>query len=240
MIGTAFRPRLQCRKYGTSSALNRCTERSDRAKDIETLFFNSAGRFPTDAADIDPLVGRNHLFVIPQPDSPLLELLGARYYLQPDADGVPRIMENPRAMPRYWMVFHSLTEADGPRALALVQTGKIDPRNTAILAAPLNLPPSQSPSSEVRIDRYDEDQVDLSTHASADGLLCTSEVYDEGWHARLDGREVPVLRCFHTFLAVPIAAGNHRVALRYNSPVLTLGLVLCGAGAFVLVLYIRG
>ncbi|MCW5881701.1 MAG: YfhO family protein, partial [Anaerolineae bacterium] len=72
------------------------------------------------------------------------------------------------------------------------------------------------------------------THIAVDvdapraGLLNLSEVWYPGWTATVDGQPAPLLRAYTTLMAVPVAAGAHRVELRFDPPLVRLGLAISG------------
>jgi hypothetical protein len=61
------------------------------------------------------------------------------------------------------------------------------------------------------------------------GLLVDSDCFYPGWEARVDGREVPILRVDHALRGVVVPAGAHRVDLSYVPRPLILGLFLAPA-----------
>lgn len=50
--------------------------------------------------------------------------------------------------------------------------------------------------------------------------------YDKGWHAKLDGKEVPVLDVLDGYLFIQSGAGHHTVELTYHPPYLISGIVV--------------
>ncbi len=58
--------------------------------------------------------------------------------------------------------------------------------------------------------------------AGEDGVWYFSVPYDDGWTALLDGEEVTLLSS-GSMIAVPVAAGEHTLSLRYCTPGLRLG-----------------
>ena len=56
--------------------------------------------------------------------------------------------------------------------------------------------------------------------------LVVATSYDQGWRARVDGIEVPVLENALAFLSIPLTAGHHVVELSYRPPLLAPGLVV--------------
>ncbi len=68
--------------------------------------------------------------------------------------------------------------------------------------------------------------VDVNTDAPA--LLAVSEVWYPGWQAAVDGAPVPLLRAYDTLMAVPVPAGAHTVELRFDPPLVKVGLAVSG------------
>jgi hypothetical protein len=66
------------------------------------------------------------------------------------------------------------------------------------------------------------------TEADGPGYLVVRASFARGWTALLDGRPVPTLRANGKHRAVPIPAGRHEVALRYDPPGLWPGLAVSG------------
>ena len=74
--------------------------------------------------------------------------------------------------------------------------------------------------------------VEIDYDARTTGVLMLSDAYAEGWRARLDGRDVPLLRVNGAFRGVCLeAAGRHRVEFVYRPARWTPALALAGVGA---------
>ena len=186
------------------------------------------------------------------PNSPLLDLLNARYVIVPredhtdPADVSPalqrfaqvytdehvRILENPSALPRAWIV-HTATQI-GPEATsapALIAAGSVDPRHTAVLET---APPRLEIPSDPSLDRalltsYEPDRLGVSTSTTAPGLLVLGEIYYPSWKAYLEGRPTDLYVADGTLRAVPVPPGEHLVELRFESASLALGILLSSA-----------
>jgi hypothetical protein len=178
--------------------------------------------------------------------SPLLDLLNVRHLLVPaDApertdlaplledlptvyvDAHVRILENPEALPRAWLV-HEAEQVTPGAALPLLADGTVDPQQTALLETmPPALATPADPSTEAAVLRLHEpDRLELAVRADAPALLVLSEVWDPGWHATVSGVPTPVLVANHVLRALPIPPGQHAVVLTYDPPFLRLGLAL--------------
>ena len=66
-------------------------------------------------------------------------------------------------------------------------------------------------------------------------LLCLSIPFSTGWRAYVDGEATDVLRVNTGMCGVMLESGDHTVELRYATPGLGLGLVLCVGGLLTLV-----
>ncbi len=183
-------------------------------------------------------------------DSPLLDLLNARYVIVP-ADTPPesqaglqkvllaqhptvyeddelKVLENREAMPRAWIVHSARQVSTGQEALDLLSAEQVDPKETALLE---NVPPEMSQPEDPSADRasvteYGANRIQLQTATGAPGLLVLSEVYYPAWKAYVDGEPAPVYLTDHLLRSVPIPAGEHTVELRYESWTLWAGMAI--------------
>ena len=176
-------------------------------------------------------------------DSPLLDLLNARYILVPTGvewksieelkreyptvykDEQVTLLENRDALPRAWVV-HDARQTQPDKALEQLSSGEVDPRRTALLEEKLpELPGAPETSGEARVTSYQPEKIEVEAQSGEPGLLMLSEIYHPAWKAYVDGEPVPVYRADYTLRAVPVPAGEHTVELRYESRALTAGLV---------------
>jgi hypothetical protein len=72
-----------------------------------------------------------------------------------------------------------------------------------------------------------------AVEADGKGYLVIRASFARGWRAWVDGVESPVRRANGKHRAVPVPAGTHEVALRYEPPGRRLGLVLTGLSVLV-------
>jgi hypothetical protein len=182
--------------------------------------------------------------------SPLLDLLNLRYLIVPAdaperadlaplledflpvyADAHVRILENPEALPRAWLVHEARQVAPG-EALPLLTAGSVDPRQVALLEtappplAPVSEAAAGTPAEGAIVVAHEPDRLELRVSAQTPALLVLSEVWDPGWRALLDGEDVPVLVANHTLRAIPIPPGEHTLLLSYDPPWLRVGIAV--------------
>ena len=188
-------------------------------------------------------------------DSPLLDLLNARYVVIPAVtrpfqddlrqfaqshptvykDSRTRILANRDALPRAWIV-HSSRQTTPEKALDLLASGKVDPRETALLErqTPELTRPDETSSDTAAVETYEANRMQIRTRTGAAGLLVLSEVYYPAWKAYVDGEPTSLYRADHLFRAIPVPAGEHTVELRFESRALTTGIIVSLAAGVIL------
>lgn len=98
------------------------------------------------------------------------------------------------------------------------------------------------PPLPCEVQRWAPGAIDLMCTARDRGYAVVSSTAFAGWRATVDDRETTWLAADVLRRAVPITAGEHVIRWRYETPGLTLGLVLAGlalAGLVVLALATR-
>lgn len=180
-------------------------------------------------------------------NSPLLHMLNVHYIVVPASippkridlqtltrelptvfvDDDVRVLRNPHAMPRAWLVYEA-RQVDPGEALRLFDTNAVDPRTVALLERPvaeLDLGRRQS-AGHAKLTYVTPEHLRITVETDTAGLLVLSETYDPGWKAYIDGEPADVLVANHLFRAVPVPAGAHTVELRYQPESLRFGLVV--------------
>ena len=191
-------------------------------------------------------------------ESPLIDLLNARYLVipaeipagRPDlqhiaermktvyADDMVRVVENPDALPRAWIVHDAQTASD-EQTLQLLNDGTVDPRTTALLTTDTTIPsltaPAAGDNGSVQITSYSGDRIQLQVQTGADGIVMLSEQWDPGWRVYVDGQRSELLRADYLLRGVPVTAGTHTIELRYQPASLHNGLLISIGTAAVIV-----
>ena len=76
------------------------------------------------------------------------------------------------------------------------------------------------------VTEYDDTHIKGDITVKKDGLMYTSIIYDKGWRAYVDGKEVETTSIKGAMLAVPLEAGTHEVELVYSPEGATSGLLI--------------
>ncbi|MCW5850844.1 MAG: YfhO family protein [Anaerolineae bacterium] len=140
--------------------------------------------------------------------------------------------------PRAWFVAQA-ARVDDATALARLADPQFDPWRVALLAAetpeavggnletlPTSSPPLPTQGTPVSIVEVAPGHLAYDFDAPMDGLLALSEVWYPGWQATVDGSPAPALRAHLTLMAVPVSAGPRHVELRFDPPLVKIGLAV--------------
>lgn len=60
------------------------------------------------------------------------------------------------------------------------------------------------------------------------GIVTSTIPYTKGWHVTVDGKPVKLLKTNYGFIGFKVAAGKHRIVMRYMTPGLQAGLIVSG------------
>ena len=137
------------------------------------------------------------------------------------------IYELPAVLPRAYFVgaagARAIAPADPVAALAVMQREALDYRHTVLLETE-SLPwptagatpvPGEARQGMVAIEQYRHDRLRMRVVASEPGYLVLSNLWYPGWRASVDDTATDILPANYALQAVPVAAGEHRVVLRY-------------------------
>jgi len=196
----------------------------------------------------DPLIlQRYEEFITSRPDprARTYDLLNAGYLVTtapqefPEEPDAPRLLlersgvyvyERPAALPRAWVV-PQIEVMDNAAMLTRIHEPDFDPRATALVDAALECegmavsPASSVHGGEVEIVRYEGNRIEAQVRGGG-GLLIFSEVDYPGWRATVDGNPARLVRADYLLRALCVPAGEHRVVLVYDPPLLKLGLAI--------------
>jgi hypothetical protein len=167
---------------------------------------------------------------------PLLDMLGVRYVI---FRGAPRpgihpafqshdysVLINTNALPRIFVPLRIEVATDARERLRKLNSGEFDPREVAFVEEPLNLPAACH--GRVTLTSEISSRVVLDVQMETAGLVVLADHWNEGWHAFLNGRPVPILRTNHVLRGVVVPAGKSRLDFQYAPASFTWGVRLGG------------
>jgi hypothetical protein len=146
------------------------------------------------------------------------------------------VYRNHDVLPRAFVVHQARAVQDDDEALQLLRQGDFEPRSEVLL----DTEPVQSSlfasneADRADLDTYDAQHVTIEVDSAADGYLVLTDAWYPGWHARVDGQEVPLLRADVIFRAVQVPAGQHVVEFEYAPQSFRVGALISGTALIVL------
>lgn len=124
--------------------------------------------------------------------------------------------------PRVYLATHARVAADDVAAQLLAAADFV-PGQSVVL-----FPPAQEARADGSCTLVDDrtERLSLRCHASAATYAVIADAWFPGWYATVDGTSAPICRANLAMRAVPIAAGDHTVELRYRPAYLRAGAII--------------
>ncbi len=179
-------------------------------------------------------------------DSPILDLLGARYVLalgEPELPGLSivhrsdlTVYENPDALPRAFLVDDVRVPGSDEAMLHAMRDPSFRPGKQAFAERAiegLDRPASSADSlgvGEARLEVVGDEELRVRVDARRRALLVVTEAWYPGWVAHVDGEPQPIHRIDHAFRGVVVEPGTHDVVFTYAPSSFRLGSTLSLAG----------
>lgn len=156
------------------------------------------------------------------------------------------VYQNPDVLPRAFFV-DSVQIASQIDILNHLKDGDFNPRSLAYVEQPLpqNIVPA-GPEASARVTDFRNEYIAFDVNATGTHLLFVSEIYyPAGWHAYLDGQEIPIHKTNFAFRGVVVPPGKHKLEMKFISPEFQTGktisltanivtLCLLGVGLFLM------
>lgn len=175
----------------------------------------------------------------------ILDMLNTRYIITGDKE-YP-LAHNENALGNAWFV--RAVDYVGNADAEMAALGNIDPGVTAVADSSFisvlgTEVPSLSPCDAIRLVSYAPDRLVYEAETANGGVGVFSEIYFPwGWHATVDGSEVPLARVDYLLRAVAVPAGSHEIVMTFDPQsvhttaavaytCIVLIYLLCGAGIF--------
>jgi len=148
-----------------------------------------------------------------------------KYFVKRDM-GPVTVYENIDALPRTFIAIQARAFADYRSVYSfMAKNPELDFRNTVVLeTSDIENSESGAVTSEVKIEKYLPDQVDISTRCNSPGYLVLTDTYYPGWSATVNGKTGKILRADGPFRGVKIPAGENRIEFRYEPLSFRIGL----------------
>ena len=175
---------------------------------------------------------RKALYQTTNPPAGLLDFMGVRRITEPgNVFGWTNRTAMPLVTAGQWGV---ITNAGG--AFQAVFARAFDPRRMVYLTAePGTVPMLAGTSAEVGAVKWEAERVSFEVNTTSAAWVVISQAWHPNWHARVDGKEVPLVRANQAFQALAVEdPGAHQVVLEYRDRALRNGLMISTATFLVL------
>ncbi|MDQ1712665.1 MAG: hypothetical protein QOE45_2115 [Frankiaceae bacterium] len=121
------------------------------------------------------------------------------------------IYQRLHTLPRVRWAARTAVETDATARLRILKAGL--PPDTVLLSAS-GPAPSGAPGA-VTIERDTGDDLRLRVDARGSGYVVVADAMQSGWHAKVDGRSVPLVAADHAGVGVFVPAGTHTLTYTY-------------------------
>jgi len=170
----------------------------------------------------------------------VMNMLNAKYFVH-GAD--PEFMiQNPAANGPAWFVKEILNANSPTEELRL--TGLINTKEVAVLDASLKIEYGQSTidsMATISLVEQTPPYLKYESQATLNSVVVFSEIYyPKGWHAFIDGKEVPILRANYVLRALEVPAGKHTIEFKFEPKPYTIGNKVTMASGWLLLLVVLG
>ena len=133
------------------------------------------------------------------------------------------ILENPNALERVYFATSFLLAPKSRIENIINKDSTFDPRTKIAISSDLDIKTVTGIGS-AEIISYTPSQVKIRTKTDGDEILVLADQFDEGWQAKIDGKETLISSANLIFRAVKIPAGNHEVIFTYYPKSFDIGL----------------
>ncbi|MEC7833796.1 MAG: hypothetical protein VX604_02670, partial [Gemmatimonadota bacterium] len=127
-------------------------------------------------------------------------------------------------LPRARLVGNSVIKTDN-EAVPYMLSDLFDPELEVVLNEPAPIDLIGRPvTGEVSWIERTTNRMSLEVSTEDPALLVIADNWFPAWKAEIDGRQVDILRAYHSLRAIPVSPGEHQVVLTYRSELLVRSL----------------
>jgi hypothetical protein len=182
-----------------------------------------------DPVHVDRLLGRSNVKYIIRPARRPSD---SAKFVEEVFNGSPTpsfLFEDLYFVPRAYVAGTTIFTTSPLDTLRRMASPDFDALATVILAAEPGASPAvhgSGAAGRVEITERQPNAVTLTADLTRPGYVVLLDRFDSNWHARTDGREVPVLRANQLFRAVYTGPGQHQIRFEYHQQGLLPGLTI--------------
>ncbi len=145
----------------------------------------------------------------------VFQMLNAKYMISNDPKEPVSLMPTP--LGNAWFV-SKIIKVNNPNQ-EISALSNFEPKNEAILD--VSKFPIQQENfdtlASITLDKYSPRRLTYSAQVSQSAFCVFSEIYyEKGWEAKVDGKNVPILRVNYLLRALQLEAGKHTITFEFN------------------------
>lgn len=174
----------------------------------------------------------------------VLNMLNAKYFIQPDENGKPSVMPNFQALENAWFVEEIKFVKDADEELETLSD--FDPEKTAVIDERFNkylegFSPVFDSTAFIKLIEYKPNHLKYQVNTHKDQLAVFSEIYyEKGWNAYIDGKITPHFRADYVLRSMIVPAGKHLIEFKFEPEVYRIGEKISFASSLLLILLVIG
>ncbi len=167
----------------------------------------------------------------------VMNMLNTRYFKFGDKKG--EVLQNRNANGPAWFV-SNVFKANTPdeeidllcgadtKSVAIIDASKFDVATTEF-----------DDSGEISLQSYAPNKLVYQTDSPSEALAVFSEIYyPEGWVAKIDGQEAPILRADYVLRALKVPAGSHEIVFSFEPVIYSVGNKIMLGSSFILLIVV--
>lgn len=189
----------------------------------------------------------NGMLFLFDPNVKALRLLNVKYILSDEdlsQEGLEKVLTSNEHyiyrvrnwLPRAYCASDIIVQSDERQVLAKIRDHVEQLPRPAVLSQQLGT--AEGGSCEIQSLAAYTQGTSFTVRASAPRLIVLPYSFSERWHAKINGRSVPLLRANAAFMALSVPAGESEVTVVYQNSLETIGALVLIIGAFVLLVLI--
>ncbi len=92
-------------------------------------------------------------------------------------------------------------------------------------------------TQQLNIKDIKDGYINGNINVTKEGILFSSILYEKGWTAYVDGKQVELEKVYDTFIGIPLDKGYHDIKLVYHVPGLKIGIIVSLISGLLFILY---
>ncbi len=174
----------------------------------------------------------------------VFNMMNVKYIIQPDEEGRSVAMLNNEANGNAWFVstVEKVTTADQEmQALGKVNTKTTAVLNTQEFQQAIKDTYTVDSLASIQLVSYKANQLKYESTNTQEGLAVFSEIYyPQGWIAKVDGQEVPIVAVDYVLRAIAVPEGKHTIEFTFDPQVIKTGSRIALASSLLILLMSLG